>query len=54
MALPEEQAGPTEDARKSIQAELDEAGRGLREVTLMLEQSQVEVSKLFGKPIFFR
>jgi two-component system, NarL family, sensor histidine kinase DegS len=46
MALVEEQAGPTEDARKSIQAELDEAGRGLREVTLMLEQSQVEVSKL--------
>lgn len=46
MALPNEQTGPTEDARKSIQAEFDEAGRSLREVTLMLEQSQVEVSKL--------
>jgi two-component system sensor histidine kinase DegS len=46
MALPDEQAGPTEDARKSIQTELDETNRALREVTLMLEQSQVEVSKL--------
>jgi two-component system sensor histidine kinase DegS len=46
MALLEEQASPTEDARKSIQTELDETGRALREVTLMLEQSQVEVSKL--------
>ena len=46
MALPDEQTGPTEDARKSIQAELDEVSRALREVTLMLEQSQVEVSKL--------
>lgn len=46
MALPDVQAGPTEDARKNIQTELDEASRALREVTLMLEQSQVEVSKL--------
>jgi two-component system sensor histidine kinase DegS len=46
MALPDVQAGPTEDARKNIQTELDETGRALREVTLMLEQSQVEVSKL--------
>jgi two-component system, NarL family, sensor histidine kinase DegS len=46
MALPVEQAGPTEDARKSVQSELDETSRALREVTLMLEQSQVEVSKL--------
>jgi two-component system sensor histidine kinase DegS len=46
MALSNEQPSPTEDARKSIQVEFDEAGRSLREVTLMLEQSQVEVSKL--------
>ncbi len=37
---------PAEDARKNIQTEFDESGRVLREVTLMLEQSQVEVSKL--------
>jgi two-component system sensor histidine kinase DegS len=46
MALPDVQAGTTDDARKSIQTELDETNRALREVTLMLEQSQVEVSKL--------
>jgi two-component system sensor histidine kinase DegS len=37
---------PIEDARKTIQASLDETNRSLREVTLMIEQSQVEVSKL--------
>jgi two-component system, NarL family, sensor histidine kinase DegS len=47
MALVDEQTpGPVEDAHKSIQTELDETSRALREVTLMLEQSQGEVSKL--------
>lgn len=46
MAFADGQSNPAEDARKGIQAESDEAGRALREVTLMLEQSQVEVSKL--------
>jgi two-component system sensor histidine kinase DegS len=46
MAFADGQLNPADDARKSIQAEFDEAGRALREVTLMLEQSQVEVSKL--------
>jgi two-component system, NarL family, sensor histidine kinase DegS len=41
-----EQSTPLEAARKSIQVEIDESGRALREVTLMLEQSRVEVSKL--------
>jgi len=35
-----------EDAHKSIQGELDETSRGLREVTLMLEQSRERVSML--------
>jgi two-component system sensor histidine kinase DegS len=42
----EAQNNPIEDATKSIQSELDETSRGLREVTLMLEQSQGEVGKL--------
>src|SRR4051812_31116596 len=46
MAFVDEQTGPVEDAPKSIQGELDETSRALREVTLMLEQSQGEVSKL--------
>ncbi len=46
MVFSDEKSNPTEDARKSIQAEFDESGRALREVTLMLEQSQVEVTKL--------
>jgi two-component system sensor histidine kinase DegS len=46
MALSEEKTSPTEDARKGIQTEFEESGRALREVTLMLEQSQVEVTKL--------
>lgn len=35
-----------EDPRQSIQTELDETNRALKEVTLMLEQSRVEVGKL--------
>lgn len=35
-----------EEAPQTIQAELDETNRALREVTLMLEQSQGEVAKL--------
>lgn len=46
MTFTEEQTNPIEDARKSIQAELDEVIKSLREVTLMLEQSQGEASKL--------
>lgn len=46
MTIAEEQTNPLEEARKSIQAELDDASRSLREVTLMLEQSQGEASKL--------
>jgi two-component system sensor histidine kinase DegS len=46
MVFVDEQTGPVEDAPKSIQAELDETNRALREVTLMLQQSQGEVSKL--------
>lgn len=46
MVVTEEQTNPLEEARKSIQAELDDVTKSLREVTLMLEQSQVEASKL--------
>jgi two-component system sensor histidine kinase DegS len=46
MAFVDPQTGSLEDAPKSIQGELDETNRALREVTLMLEQSQGEVSKL--------
>lgn len=46
MAFVDQQTGPVEDANKSIQTELDETNRALREVTLMLEQSKGEVSKL--------
>jgi two-component system sensor histidine kinase DegS len=46
MVFIDEQANPLEDARKNIKVELDEATRALKEVTLMIEQSQVEVSKL--------
>ena len=35
-----------EDPQNLIQTELDETGRGLKEITLMLEQSRVEVGKL--------
>ncbi|MDX9992944.1 MAG: sensor histidine kinase [Anaerolineales bacterium] len=37
---------PLEEARNNIQTVLDESGRSLHEVTLMIEQSQVEVGKL--------
>jgi len=46
MTIAEEQTNPLEEARKNIQTELDDASRSLREVTLMLEQSQGEASKL--------
>ncbi len=46
MPLADEHLIPIESARKSIQVELDESSRALREVTLMLEQSQGEVTKL--------
>lgn len=46
MAAEESSAKPAEDLRKSFQSELDETTRALREVTLMLEQSQGEVAKL--------
>lgn len=41
-----EQPNPLEAARKGLQAEFDESSRLLRESTLMLEQSQVEFTKL--------
>jgi two-component system sensor histidine kinase DegS len=48
MALPEEKEKNTsiEDPKSLVQSELDETGRALKEITLMLEQSRVEVSKL--------
>jgi two-component system, NarL family, sensor histidine kinase DegS len=44
--MTDESTNPIEEARKSVQAALDESGRSLHEVTLMIEQSQVEVGKL--------
>ena len=38
--------GSQDDLIKSIQTELDETGRGIKEINLMLEQSRVEVTKL--------
>ena len=46
MPTAAEQSNPLEEARRSIQVEYDDTARALREVTLMLEQSQVEVTKL--------
>jgi two-component system sensor histidine kinase DegS len=48
MSSPEEQQSSTsiEDPQNLIQSELDETARSLREITLMLEQSRVEVGKL--------
>ncbi|MCJ7584834.1 MAG: sensor histidine kinase [Anaerolineales bacterium] len=49
MALTDRQKKPTDafkDPAQSLQSELDETNRALREVTLMLEQSRVEVGKL--------
>lgn len=46
MAIVEAKTAPFEDVRKSIQAEIEQSNRALREVALLLEQSQVEVTKL--------
>jgi two-component system sensor histidine kinase DegS len=49
MALPEEKnidASSIEDPVHLLQVELEEVSRSLKEVTLMLEQSRVEVGKL--------
>ena len=49
MALTDGQnkpASPFEDPAQSIQSELDETTRALREISLMLDQSRVEVGKL--------
>jgi len=37
---------PSEDPRQLVQAEYDEACKALKEITLMLEQSRVELAKL--------
>jgi two-component system sensor histidine kinase DegS len=46
MVIAAEQSNPIEVAKNSIQQEFEESARAMREVTLMLEQSRVEVSKL--------
>jgi two-component system, NarL family, sensor histidine kinase DegS len=49
MALPQEEKKQTsaiEDPKQLIQSELDETSRALKEITLMLEQSRVELGKL--------
>ncbi len=48
MTLPEEKKpeAPIEDLQQMYQSELDETNRALKEITLMLEQSRVEVGKL--------
>ncbi len=48
MALPEEKKPSVsiEDPQQLVQTELDDANRALKEITLMLEQSRVEVGKL--------
>ena len=49
MALTDRQKKPTDvfmDSTQGLQSELDETNRALKEVTLMLEQSRVEVGKL--------
>jgi two-component system sensor histidine kinase DegS len=49
MALPKVekvQTSSLEDPKQLIQSELDDTTRGLKEITLMLEQSRVELSKL--------
>lgn len=48
MSSPEEQPNSTsiEDPRNIIRSELDETDRALKEITLMLEQSRIEVGKL--------
>ena len=42
-------SGPLSSLKKEIKAELDQTGRELEEITLMLEQSQLEVNKLAQK-----
>ncbi len=48
MAIPvEEKTSPAvEDPKQLIQSDLDETNRALKEITLMLEQSRVELTKL--------
>jgi two-component system sensor histidine kinase DegS len=48
MSTPEEQQTTTsiEDPQNLVQSELDDTDRALKEITLMLEQSRVEVGKL--------
>ena len=49
MALPKDekiQASSIEDPKQLIQLELDDTTRALKEITLMLEQSRVELGKL--------
>jgi two-component system, NarL family, sensor histidine kinase DegS len=49
MTLPEEKKSnttPIEDPQHLLQAEVEEINRSLKEITLMLEQSRVEVGKL--------
>jgi two-component system sensor histidine kinase DegS len=48
MALPAETQSPApiEDPHDLIQSEMDETNRALKEITLMLEQSRVELGKL--------
>ncbi len=48
MSSPSDQQTPTsiEDPQTLIQSELDDSNRALNEITLMLEQSRVEVGKL--------
>ena len=49
MALPKDekvQTSSIEDPKQLIQSELDDTTRALKEITLMLEQSRVELGKL--------
>jgi len=49
MALPKDekiQTSSIEDPKQLIQSELDDTSRALKEITLMLEQSRVELGKL--------
>jgi len=44
--MPPKENNPLEEVRKTLQTESDEANRALREVTLMLQQSQGELTKI--------
>lgn len=49
MALPKVekvQTSSIDDPKQLIQSELDDTTRALKEITLMLEQSRVELTKL--------